>query len=100
VPCLGEIGTTPEGRQVFGLYASGSAIGRSLMGPPGIAADRVAALRAGFDAMVKDADFIADIQKINVELDPLPGAAVAQLVARTLDVPAAVRERAIAAFGR
>jgi tripartite-type tricarboxylate transporter receptor subunit TctC len=100
VPCLGEIGTTAEGRQVFGLYASGSAIGRSLMGPPGIAADRVAALRAGFDAMVKDADFIADIQKINVELDPLPGAAVAQLVARTLDVPAAVRERAIAAFGR
>jgi tripartite-type tricarboxylate transporter receptor subunit TctC len=100
VPCLGEIGTTPEGRQVFGLYASGSAIGRSLLGPPGIAADRVAALRAGFDAMVKDPDFIADVDKLNVELDPLPGAAVAQLVARTLDVPAAVRERAIAAFGR
>jgi tripartite-type tricarboxylate transporter receptor subunit TctC len=100
VPCLGEIGTTPEGRQVFGLYAGGSAIGRSLLGPPGIAADRVAALRTGFDAMVKDPEFIADIQKINVELDPLPGAAVAQLVARTLDVPADVRERAIAAFGR
>jgi tripartite-type tricarboxylate transporter receptor subunit TctC len=99
-PCLGEIGSTPEDRQVFALYASGSAIGRSLLGPPGIAAERVAALRAGFDAMVKDPDFVADIQKINVELDPLPGAAVAQLVARTLDVPAAVRERAIAAFGR
>jgi tripartite-type tricarboxylate transporter receptor subunit TctC len=100
VPCLGEIGTTPEDRQVFALYASGSAIGRSLLGPPGIAPERVAALRAGFDAMVKDADFLADIGKINVELDPLSGAAVAQLVARTLDVPAAVRERAINAFGR
>ena len=99
VPCLGEIGTA-EGHQVFGLYASGSAIGRSLIGPPGIAAERVAALRAGFDAMVKDPDFVADIRKLNVELDPLPGAAVAQLVARTLDVPAAVRERAIHAFGR
>jgi tripartite-type tricarboxylate transporter receptor subunit TctC len=99
-PCLGEIGTTPQDKQVFALYASGSAIGRSLLGPPGIAAERVAALRAGFDAMVTDPDFLADIGKINVELDPLPGAAVAQLVARTLDVPAAVRERAIAAFGR
>jgi tripartite-type tricarboxylate transporter receptor subunit TctC len=99
-PCLGEIGSTPEDRQVFALYANGSAIGRSLLGPPGIAAERVAALRAGFDAMVKDPDFVADIGKINVELDPLPGAAVAQLVARTLDLPAAVRERAIAAFGR
>jgi tripartite-type tricarboxylate transporter receptor subunit TctC len=85
---------------VFGLYASGSAIGRSLIGPPGIAAERVAALRAGFDAMVKDPDFVADVQKLNVELDPLPGAAVAQLVARTLAIPAAVRERAIHAFGR
>jgi tripartite-type tricarboxylate transporter receptor subunit TctC len=99
-PCLGEVGTTPEDKQVFDLYASGSAIGRSLIGPPGIAAERVAALRAGFDAMVADPDFVADVGKINVELEPLPGAAVAQLVARTLDVPPAVRERARNAFGR
>jgi hypothetical protein len=50
--------------------------------------------------MVQDPEFIADIRKINVELDPLPGAAVAQLVAQTLEVPPAVRERAINAFGR
>jgi tripartite-type tricarboxylate transporter receptor subunit TctC len=99
-PSLGEIGTTAQDKQVFALYASGSAIGRSLMGPPGIAAERVQALRAGFDAMVKDPEFLADIQKINIELDPLPGAAVAQMVAQTLNVPAAVRERALNAFGR
>jgi len=99
-PSLGEIGSSAQDRQVFALYASGSAIGRSLIGPPGIAAERVAALREGFDAMVKDADFLADVRKLDVELDPLPGAAVAQLIERTLSVPAAVRERAINAFGR
>jgi len=99
-PSLGEIGSSAQDRQVFALYASGSAIGRSLIAPPGIAAERVAALREGFDAMVKDADFIADVRKLDVELDPLPGAAVAQLIERTLSVPAAVRERAINAFGR
>jgi tripartite-type tricarboxylate transporter receptor subunit TctC len=99
-PCLGELGSTLEEKQVFALYASGSAIGRSLIGPPAIPPERVAALRDAFDAMVKDSDFVADIQKINVELDPLPGAAVAQLVARTLAVPKSVRERAIEAFGR
>jgi tripartite-type tricarboxylate transporter receptor subunit TctC len=99
-PSLGEIGTTPQDKQVFALYASGSAIGRSLIGPPGMAPERVQALRDGFDAMVKDPEFIADIQKINVELDPLPGAAVARLVEQTLSVPAAVRERALNAFGR
>jgi tripartite-type tricarboxylate transporter receptor subunit TctC len=99
-PSLGEIGTTAQDRQVLALYASGSAIGRSLIGPPGIAAERVQALRAGFGAMVKDAEFVADIRRINVDLEPLPGAAVAQLVAQTLNVPAAVRERAVNAFGR
>jgi tripartite-type tricarboxylate transporter receptor subunit TctC len=99
-PSLGEIGATPQDRQVFALYASGSAIGRSLIGPPGIAAERVQALREGFDAMVKDAEFVADVHKIDVELDPLPGAAVARLVAQTLAVPPAVRDRAVNAFGR
>ena len=99
-PCLGEIGNSAEDKQVFALYASGSAIGRSVLGPPGIPADRAKALRDAFAAMVKDPDFVADIRRLNVELDPLPGGAVAQLIARTLAVPAAVRERAKLAFGR
>ena len=40
-PSLGEIGDTPEDKQVFALYASGSAIGRSVIAPPGLPADRV-----------------------------------------------------------
>jgi hypothetical protein len=50
--------------------------------------------------MVKDGEFAGDLQRMNVELDPLPGEAVAQLAARALAAPAAVRERAKAAFGR
>jgi hypothetical protein len=57
-------------------------------------------LRDAFNAMVRDADFIADINKLNVELDPLPGEQVQALVVRTLNVPQAVRERAKLAFGR
>jgi hypothetical protein len=50
--------------------------------------------------MVKDAEFLADIAKLNVELDPLTGEAVQDLIVRTLNVPPAVRERAKLAFGR
>jgi len=99
-PSLGEIGDKAEDRQVFALYASGSAIGRSLLAPPGVPADRVKTLRDAFQAMVKDSEFAGDLQRMNVELEPLPGEAVAQLVARALAVPAAVRERAKGAFGR
>ena len=99
-PSLGEIGDTPEDKQVFALYASGSAIGRSLLGPPGIPAERAQALRTAFQAMAKDPDFVAEIQRLSVELDPLPGEHLERLVAQTLNTPAAVRERAKAAFGR
>ncbi len=99
-PALPEMGKTPQDKQVFELYASGSAIGRSLIGPPGIPQDRVRTLREAFDAMVKDPEFIADVQKLNVELDPLPGEQVQQSIIRTLAVPQAVRERAKLAFGR
>jgi tripartite-type tricarboxylate transporter receptor subunit TctC len=99
-PSLGEIGNTSEDKQVFALYASGSAIGRSLLAPPGIPADRVKALRDAFQAMVVDPEFVAELQRTNVELAPLPGEQVAQLIIRTLSAPSAVRERAKLAFGR
>jgi tripartite-type tricarboxylate transporter receptor subunit TctC len=99
-PSLGEIGDTAEDRQVFALYAGGSAIGRSVLAPPGIPAERVKLLRDAFEAMIKDPDFLSDLQKLDVELDPLRGEQVAKLVAQTLDVPLAVRERAKLAFGR
>jgi tripartite-type tricarboxylate transporter receptor subunit TctC len=100
VPSLGEIGDTPEDRAVFALYASGSAVGRSLLAPPGLPPERVQALRDAFQAMVRDAEFVGDLQRMNVELDPLPGEQVTQLAVRALAVPTAVRERAKSAFGR
>jgi tripartite-type tricarboxylate transporter receptor subunit TctC len=99
-PSLTEYGNTPEDRQVTALYASGSGVGRSLLAPPDIPADRLKVLRDAFNAMVKDPDFVADIRKVNVELDPLPGERVQELITRTLAVPASVRERAKVAFGR
>jgi tripartite-type tricarboxylate transporter receptor subunit TctC len=99
-PTITEYGNTPEDRQVTALYASGSGVGRSLIGPPDIPGERLKALRDAFNAMVRDPDFVADIKKLNVELDPLPGERVQGLITRTLAVPAAVRERAKVAFGR
>jgi len=99
-PALPEIATTAQDKQVYELYARGSAIGRSVLGPPGLPGDRAKALREAFNAMVRDPEFIADIQKTNVELDPLPGERLQELTVHTLNVPEAVRERAKLAFGR
>jgi tripartite-type tricarboxylate transporter receptor subunit TctC len=99
-PALPEIGTSAEDKQVYQLYASGSAIGRTVIAPPDMPPERVRILRGAFNAMVKDPDFIADIQKLNVELEPLSGERVQELIVQTLNVPPAVRQRAKLAFGR
>jgi tripartite-type tricarboxylate transporter receptor subunit TctC len=99
-PALPELGTTPQDKQVYQLYASGSAVGRSLIGAPGIPADRVDMLRDAFKMMIADPEFLADIHKLDVELEPLPGEAVQKLIVSTLNIPQAVRERAKLAFGR
>ena len=92
-PCLGEIGTTPQDRQVFALYASGSAIGRTLIGPPGIAVERVTALREAFDAMVKDPEFIADLEAQKLDLGPLSGEELQKLIEEVANVPPAILEK-------
>jgi tripartite-type tricarboxylate transporter receptor subunit TctC len=99
-PALPELAATPQDKQVYQLYASGSAVGRSLIAPPGIPAYRVALLREAFRATVADPEFLADIRKLDIDLEPLPGEALAELIVRTLNVPQAVRERAKLAFGR
>jgi tripartite-type tricarboxylate transporter receptor subunit TctC len=99
-PSITELGSTPEDKQVFDLYASGSAIGRALMGPPDIPPERVKMLRDAFQATMKDPEFVAEAQKLEVDVEPLTGEALSDLVKKTLSLPDAVRQRAEAAFGR
>jgi tripartite-type tricarboxylate transporter receptor subunit TctC len=100
VPALGELGRTAEEKGVLGIYASNGIIGRSLVAPPDVPAEIVKLLRDGFDAMVRDADFVADIDKLKIELDPAPGASLQQSAVKLLDIPDSTRERAMAIFGR
>jgi hypothetical protein len=51
-------------------------------------------------AMVKDPDFLAEIKKMNVDLEPLPGPGLRALVEKTLSVAPQVRQRAKSLFGR
>lgn len=57
------------------------------LAPPGLPADRAAALQKAFMDMVHDKDFQADAQKVNIELSPIDGKAVLDLVARSAATP-------------
>ncbi len=100
VPALGELGDTPEDRQLTNLYASGGAIGRAFIAPPGVNPAALKALQTGFSEMVKDPDLIAELKRIDLDLDPLPGEALRAATAKTLATSDAVKARAKAMFGR
>ena len=87
VPTVLELAGNARDRDVLKLIASGSTIGRSVVGPPDIPADRVAALRQAFDTMVKDPEFLADARNRHLGVDPMPGAQLQRIVADVAGAP-------------
>ena len=94
VPTMLELAKTAEARQVFRFYLGNTLIGRSIVAPPGIPAERVKVMREAFDAMLKDADFRAEIEKSQTEFDPAPGERVQRFIADTAGVAPEIAERA------
>lgn len=94
VPAVVDLAENDAQRQILGLFASGSDIGRAVVAPPGVARDTVAALRAGFTQAMLDADLIADARMEALDLDPLAGERLQEVVAQTLRVTPDVVERA------
>lgn len=87
VPTLMELAKTPESKAIMELMASTTAVGRVFIAPPGVPADRVAALRRAFDATMKDPEFIAEAEKRKMDLDPMTGIEVQRIVDKTVATP-------------
>jgi tripartite-type tricarboxylate transporter receptor subunit TctC len=85
-----DLAQKDEDRQLIDVMLAPLELGRPYFAPPGVPADRVAALRRAFDATTKDPDFLADVKKQLMELSPLTGEEVAALVERIYKTPKAV----------
>ncbi len=94
VPTAGELATKPEDRIIADFMASSSDMGRSLIAPPDVPAERVTALRSAFDATMKDPEFRRDVERRGLELNPATGEDLQRLVEKTLSVSPDVMERA------
>src|SRR5262245_16825233 len=79
VPAVVELGVTQEDKDVLGFYANSGAVGRAVIAPPGMGADRIAMLRAAFDATIKDSEFLAEIETTKLEFEPMAGAELQSL---------------------
>ena len=98
VPLATELTKTPEQTQIIKLLLVSQAMARPFAAPPDIPADRKAALIAAFDATMKDADFLAEAQKLSFDVRPVSATAIDAMLAEVYQTPKDVIARATKAI--
>ena len=87
VPTAIEAAKTAEGRAMMAFFISGAPVGRSIVAPPGVPAERIKTLRAALDAMLADPDLLAEIKKSGLEFVPGSGDEVEKTIRDTAAAP-------------
>jgi tripartite-type tricarboxylate transporter receptor subunit TctC len=100
VPSIMELTKDPEKLRILRLFVSAHDFARPFAAPPGIPADRAAALIAAFDATTKDADFLAETAKHQMEVAPVSGKKLADMLAELYTTPEPILAKARAAIAR
>ena len=85
---------TPEAsRRLANLMLASGALGRPMLGPPGMAAERVKVLRDAFNRTMEDKEFLADLDKRSFDLDPVKGEDLEKIVKDVMSQPADIVAR-------
>ena len=100
VPMIWKWVKTDEQRQVLEFLMAEQVYGRPFLAPPNIPADRLAALRESFMATMKDPEFLADAEKLGIEIDPVSGEKFETLIKHVAASPPAIIEKAVNALKR
>src|SRR5215470_7470447 len=79
--------TDPKKRQTYDLLTASALIGRPYIVPKAVPADRFAALRAAFDATMKDPDFLADTANQRLIVTAMTGAEVEGFIKELYQTP-------------
>jgi tripartite-type tricarboxylate transporter receptor subunit TctC len=92
IPLASSLAKTPEQKQALQLALARLEFGRPFFMPPNVPADRVNAIRRAFDATMKDKEYLAEADKLKLEIDPMSG----EELARTLQEIAKTPENVVA----
>jgi tripartite-type tricarboxylate transporter receptor subunit TctC len=94
VPLALEETKDKEKLQILKLILAAQQMARPFAAPPGIPADRKAALVAAFDATMKDPDYLADAKRLDIDVNPVSGKELDELLAELYATPKDVVKKA------
>ncbi len=90
VPLIMDFAKTDEQRQIFKLIFARQPMGRPFLAPPGIPAERAEALRKAFMDTMKDPGFLAEAERMKLEINPVAGDAVQGIVQDLYQTPKSI----------
>jgi tripartite-type tricarboxylate transporter receptor subunit TctC len=94
IPRMIDLARNDDERKLLELFASPSLIGRSVVAPPGLPAERVSELRRAFTTTMQDPRFLDEVRRAQLEVSPLSGEELQAAVARSGNFPPALIARA------
>jgi tripartite-type tricarboxylate transporter receptor subunit TctC len=100
IPSVFDFAKTDEDRAILQFHFGQLLLGRPLAGPPGIPADRLAALRTALFATMKDGQFLAEANKAGLDIDPVASDEVHKLLKQFASFSPEVLVKAREAMGR
>jgi tripartite-type tricarboxylate transporter receptor subunit TctC len=86
--------TSPEDHILTGFVFGQAEITRPLVAPPALPPSIQATLRSAFDKTMRDAEFLADAQRAQIDINPATGAETAAEFAHYMAVSTAIAARA------
>jgi tripartite-type tricarboxylate transporter receptor subunit TctC len=98
IPLITSLAKTPDQRQALQLALARLEFGRPFFMPPNVPAARVAAIRHAFDATMKDKEYLAEADKLKLEIDPMSGDELARMLEEMAKTPADVVARVRTAY--
>ena len=95
---IGELAKDDLTRNILKLVLSPMDIDRPFLAPPGVPADRVAALRIAFHAAMNDPGFIAAAASVQIEINETSSERVTEVIAAAYEMPPEVVQAANSAM--
>lgn len=94
VPLVVEQTQDTEKLQILKLFLAAQEMARPFAAPPGIPADRKAALVEAFDKTMKDPEYLEEAKKLNIDVNPVSGKALDAMLAEIYATPKEVLRKA------
>src|SRR5205807_10440915 len=86
-PALIEFARDQRTKQILQLILAPMAMDRPILTPPGVPAERVAALKIAFHAAMIDPAFLADARKQRIEVREVSGDKIARIISTAFAMP-------------